>query len=1345
MPLIVIDGVRQLLRIPVVNTTSGPWRRVGEGAVTASVRWTDAEGNLFEFGPTVRPSRVIPAGEVWSVVARLEAPPVEAAHVCVEIAELTPGGRSGAVVARHRQPLQRVDREAFAGAVVVAQTPPAVSPGERVRIPLKVTNESEFTWDADPATGYLLRINAPDTPLRLVPLPLAVAPGAAVEAAVVVDAPTLPGRHGLTITLVKQPNLNLAAGSRFSDVRAILMVTNSAAAPLPAPFAPREPGLDVRRLDAGPLTVRPGQPATARLRVESSAAAPVEDLRVNVSWLGAGGDSIGTTEGAAELKLLAPGDVWDTELTVETLADLKPRFAVFAVSGLFEGGAFRLELEPVEIEAEPVARASIVALTPATRLLARAPQRLAFRISNEGETLFATQGQEAVVLRLRWQFRGRVFGEPGPRIPLPRDLAPGASLIVVLPVEPPTRSGAYELEVYLEPASSEGARPEQSADGLTVEIVAARDMTKAEEQGLRQDLARLETVAETLAYRDWAERDDKPSETEVAEATRALAGWPRRPLVSVVASVVSTSEAARLLTALEAQLYREWELCIALDPAMDEAAAARLESELRSRPQVRLVPIGEARDRWSALAAALEIAAGEYVCLLGAGVLPSRFAFLVLAAECVCNPELGWVYADYDHLDADGGRCGPVRQPGPDFELSRSRPYMGRASLYRLDRVRAAGGLRPEFGAWAEYDLELRMGEVVSATDIRHRPQILFHRTPEADVAMRSPAAPGERALASHLARKGIEATVRRQDDVASFRIRYAIAAPAPEVSIIIPTRDRIDLLSSCVGSILDRTRYPDYEILIVDNGSELAETQTYLAQLVERGDARVVRDDRPFNWSRLNNLAARVCTGNVLCFLNNDTEVINESWLEELVAHAQRREIGIVGAALWYPNSTVQHAGVGFNERGLPFHLFRTEPRGAHPDYLRVVRQVGAVTGACMVMRRGVFEQAGGFDESLPNGYNDIDFSLRVQEELGLACIWTPHAELFHKESATRGRPRTDAERTRVEKDLELVQGRYYERIMSGQFHGLGLPGVGGGLTGTGELGRQGVPVALKRCRLPRPTPLAFLHIPKTAGTALQAVLKRELPRGSVLSIGARTLIKAYAGDPDTLARLRRRLKEVDVLVSHVSHGFGDLVGWPCLYATMVRNPVARSLSHYGFLIDLPISPLRNTPLEALTAGALLRKGVLPANLMIRKILGEAPEPAAWSYIEARNPQFAGFRLPEAFWRGDFEAILAAPDLEPDEDLSKVERAMEIVERDFCFVGRQEAADAHLARLFEVMGVGGREPSPHMNVHRVDRQDQAVDPALEAFNRLDQALYDRIAGMEGGLFLKPERFTGWR
>ncbi len=317
---------------------------------------------------------------------------------------------------------------------------------------------------------------------------------------------------------------------------------------------------------------------------------------------------------------------------------------------------------------------------------------------------------------------------------------------------------------------------------------------------------------------------------------------------------------------------------------------------------------------------------------------------------------------------------------------------------------------------------------------IRHIPLILYHwraipGSAALGVGEKSYATDAARlALQAHFTRTDVQATIEPAPHAPYYqRIRYNLPEPRPHVTIIIPTKDRADLLSRCVSSVTSRSTYGAFDIMIVDNGSAEPASHSYFEQVQSDSCVSVLRLDEPFNFSRINNAAAARARGPLLCFLNNDTEVISADWLEEMVSLAVREGVGAVGAMLYYPNDTMQHAGVVLGLGGIASHPHRGERRGAPGNYGRaaLTQTMSAVTAACMLLRKSAFDAVGGFDESLAVAYNDVDFCLRLQAR-GFRNVWTPFAELYHYESVSRGDDLNDDNRERFLAESRAMSDRW-------------------------------------------------------------------------------------------------------------------------------------------------------------------------------------------------------------------------------------------------------------------------------------------------------------------------------
>ena len=548
------------------------------------------------------------------------------------------------------------------------------------------------------------------------------------------------------------------------------------------------------------------------------------------------------------------------------------------------------------------------------------------------------------------------------------------------------------------------------------------------------------------AYGDWVEEFDTLTAADRSAIRARVSALPRTPRISVIMPVYETAEPwlRRAIESVREQLYAEWELCIADDASKAPHVRRVLEEYAARDPRIRVVFRQQNGHISEASNDALALARGDYVALLDHDDELAPHALYLVAEELNAHPEADLVYSDEDKLDRDGRRRDPYFKPDWSPDLILSQNLFSHLGVYRTDLVRRVGGFRRGFEGSQDYDLLLRCMAETTAERIRHIPHVLYHWRAIAGstafaTAAKSYAEPAAmKALTEHLARTDPRIRVARARLPTTYRITYPLPAPPPLVSMIVPTRDALPVLRRCVESVLATTTYPRFEMLIVDNRSRDPRTLTYLASLADDARVRVLHYDRPFNYAAINNFAAREAAGDVLCLLNDDVEVITADWLTEMVAHALRPGIGAVGAKLLYPNETVQHAGIVTGVWGVAAHYHRHLPADApgHRAHAQVVRNVSAVTGACLVVRRTLFEAVGGLDEGgLPVTFNDVDFCLRL-EAAGYRNLWTPFAELYHNESYSRGADDVPAKETRRAREVDFMLRRWGRRLEADPYY---------------------------------------------------------------------------------------------------------------------------------------------------------------------------------------------------------------------------------------------------------------------------------------------------------------------
>jgi GT2 family glycosyltransferase len=537
----------------------------------------------------------------------------------------------------------------------------------------------------------------------------------------------------------------------------------------------------------------------------------------------------------------------------------------------------------------------------------------------------------------------------------------------------------------------------------------------------------------TESYDRWIAQNDTLTPRDCIQMQAHAYTLQYRPRISVLMQTYNTPPEflREAIDSVCGQLYGKWELCIA-DDASTHPHVKNILEEYQSRdPRIKVCYRESNGDTSAPSNSALELATGEYIALLDHNDKLSLHALYHVASAFNQHPGTKVVYSDEDKLDESGKRFDPHFKPDWNPDLLHSQNYVSHLCVYEAALVREIGGFRIGYEGGLDYDLLLRCAARCRDGEIVHISKVLYHwRSLEAITARgvdekNSKTDAGIRALSDYFISQGKQVSVHQGIVANSYRVRHAIPRPEPLVSLLIPTRDRLELIRTCVGSILEKTTYPNFEILILDNQSAEASTLEWFDEIQADGQVRVLRYDHPFNYSAINNFGAQHARGELLGLVNNDIEVISEEWLTEMVSHAIRPEIGCVGAKLYYGNDTIQHAGVILGVGGVASHSHKRFPRDA-PGYLQrlqLIQNLSAVTAACLLVRKSIYEEVGGLNENdLRVAYNDVDFCLRVRS-VGYRNLWTPYAELYHHESISRGGEDTPEKKARFAKEKEYMK----------------------------------------------------------------------------------------------------------------------------------------------------------------------------------------------------------------------------------------------------------------------------------------------------------------------------------
>lgn len=528
--------------------------------------------------------------------------------------------------------------------------------------------------------------------------------------------------------------------------------------------------------------------------------------------------------------------------------------------------------------------------------------------------------------------------------------------------------------------------------------------------------------------------------TEETLETQRKQKFDYSPLISIAVPAYQTPVEflRQMIESLIVQTYSNWELCIVNASPDNEEMQKVLAEYSAGDSRVRFCNLKENLGIAENTNRAFAMTKGEFVGLLDHDDLLAPNALYEIVKILQDHPQADALYTDEDKVTTElDEHFQPHLKPDFNLDLLRSNNYICHFFVVRKSIVEKAGGFRKEFDGAQDYDFIFRCTE--NAGEVLHVPEILYHwRTHKASTAD-NPASKmyafeaGKRAIEAHLERTGTKGEVSHTQDLGFYRVKYPVQGK-PLVSVIIPNKDEKETLQTCLEMLEKNTGYQNFEIIIVENNSTTDEIFRYYKELSGNRKIHLLRWGKEFNYSAINNFAVAHAKGEYLLFLNNDVKSINPDWLEEMLGVCQRPEVGGVGAKLIYPDNTIQHAGCVIGMGGIAGHMFVDMPAD-HTGYLHkasLLQDMSAVTAACLLMKKEVFEQAGGFTEELAVAFNDVDLCLKVRKN-GYLIVYDPYAKLYHMESKTRGAEDSKEKVRRFQTEIEYMRCHWIDILKNG------------------------------------------------------------------------------------------------------------------------------------------------------------------------------------------------------------------------------------------------------------------------------------------------------------------------
>ncbi len=555
-------------------------------------------------------------------------------------------------------------------------------------------------------------------------------------------------------------------------------------------------------------------------------------------------------------------------------------------------------------------------------------------------------------------------------------------------------------------------------------------------------------ASDPVSYADWLRKHEGTKEYQREHINRGIYHFADKPKISIIMPVYNAPDEylRKALDSVLQQSYSNWELCVSDDASNEAHVRTTLEEFVARDTRIKVCYAKSNGNISVASNAALSLATGKFIALLDHDdeLAPNALYFMVEAVNK--NAKAKFFYSDEDKLDVKGRRRSPFFKPDWNQDLFYSYNYICHFTMLSRALVEELDGFREGVEGSQDYDLFLRAAKLVGFKEIIHIPRVLYHwRMLSGSTASNAKEKKytqnaGVIALRDHFNSLGKDVVISPSEIPNVYRVIHPIPDEKPLVSLIIPTRDMLEVLRPCVESILNKTDYDNYEIIIIDNQSYDTETHAWFTSIESNPKVRIIQYDEEFNYSAINNFAVEYANGSIIGLINNDIEVISDGWLTEMLSHAVRSDIGCVGAKLFYPDNTVQHAGVvlglGKNAEttGIAGHIFKGIGAKETGYFTRAAlpQNYSAVTAACLLVKKKLFQQVGGFDEeNLKVAFNDVDFCLKVRDA-GYRNIWTPYAQLYHYESKSRGYENTPEKKLRFQSEVACMKLKWSEKLQN-------------------------------------------------------------------------------------------------------------------------------------------------------------------------------------------------------------------------------------------------------------------------------------------------------------------------